>query len=132
MPPGRHIVKQKKQEGKVTGREDRGKTSRNKNKEAGRTLKGFNRRTGERERYYTCNSEYHYAPQRPQKENRSSGPTPFRRVSKKPSNQPFPSIAMESPLKARVSNLEGQGAPAHKDEHFFSTTLEVGGQCLCA
>ena len=62
----------------------------------GHTLNGFSRRTGERSRRYTCNSKYHAAPQCPQKENRSEGPSPYQRGPKGPSNRPFPSIAMKS------------------------------------
>ena len=36
----------------------------------GRALNAFNRKTGERNRCYTCNVEYHYEPQRPRSENR--------------------------------------------------------------
>ena len=63
-----------------------------------RTNNPTNRRTGERNRCYTCNSEYRYAPQCPQKENRYSGaPSPLRTGKKSP-KKTYPSVAMEAPV----------------------------------
>ena len=43
------------------GADDRSKTGRSKPKEEGRTTDGFKRKTGDSNRRYTCNIEFHYA-----------------------------------------------------------------------
>lgn len=96
--------------------------------EEGRAKNRFNRRTGERNRRYACNSEYHYAPQCSQKENRYGGAPPCSRYAKNPSNKPFSSIAMESPPEVRPSWKSGYERPERSQEQPFSTTLEIGGQ----
>ena len=78
-------------------KEGGGQGKRDKTSGRERTENPMNRRTGQRDRFHKCNSEYHYAPQCPQKENRYSGaPSPVRN-SKEPPNKPYPSIAMEVP-----------------------------------
>ena len=64
-----------------------------------RTENPINRRAGERNCCYTCNSEHRYAPQCPQKENQySSAPSPLR-ANKNPLDKPYSSIAMETPVE---------------------------------
>ena len=123
LRPGLPFVKRNK--------EGRGKTGRSKHKGDGRTMNGFNRKTGQRNWCYTQNSEYHSAHQWPQNENRLSGPSPFQRVAKAPPSQPYCSIATESPLRVRPPGRDGPGGPERKHKHFFSMTLEIGGQCVC-
>ena len=97
--------------GKGKGNEDRGKQERNKVPGDGRTMNGFNGKTGERNRRFTCNSEYLYAPQRPQKGNRYGGASTRQRVAGQPSSKPYSSIAMESPVEVRSPRLAGSDAP---------------------
>ena len=66
------------------GSEGRGKTGGSREEAAGRISYGFDRRTGERNRCYTRNGAYHYAPQCPQKEDRSSEVSPYQRVPETP------------------------------------------------
>ena len=54
-----------------------------------------------------------------------------RTVSKKPSYQPYSSIALDSPLQDQPSHLDRRRGPARKNERSFSSTLEVGGQFVC-
>ena len=106
--------------------EGRGETEKSENREEGRTLNGCNRRAGERNRRYTWNSGYHYAPQCPQTANRSSGPSRYQRVSKKPSNQPWNLICMSNP-----QTWMGSRASTRKYERALSRNLEAGGQFVC-
>ena len=112
--------------------EDRVKQGGSKASEDGRTVRGFNRRTGGRNRRLTCSSEYDYAPQSPQERNRYGGPPLHQKVAKKPPSKPYPSIAAESPLEVQPSRLSGSDGPERMQEQSFSTTLEVGGQITCA
>ena len=57
-------------------RSDRRKTARSRPRGEGRAMNGFNRKTGESDGRYTCNREFHYAPDCPNKDNRSGGPSP--------------------------------------------------------
>ena len=95
-------------------------------------MNGFNRETWELNRRPTCSSEYHYAPQCPHKENRPSGPAPYQRVAKRSPSKPYSSIGMESPLHVQPPELGGSGKPDRPYEQSFSTTLEIGGQFVCA
>ena len=52
------------------GSEQNGIRGKREASEEGRTTNGFNGETGERDRCYTCNSEYHFVPHRPQTEKR--------------------------------------------------------------
>ena len=66
-----------------TGGGDQGNRDNRAKTESGRTENPISRRTGRRNRCYTCNSEYHCAPQCPQKENRYSGAFPPLKTSEK-------------------------------------------------
>ena len=124
--PGWPIVKQNAQK---NGHGGGGKGAQEKRKPADevRTTDGVNRRTGERNRRYTCNSEYHYAPQCPQKENRYDGaPSPLRQV-KRASSAPY-SISMGAPLTVGPSDKSVPGGPERSHGKSFPTTLEIGGQ----
>ena len=70
----------------------------------GRALNGFDRRTGKRTRCFTCNSEFHFAPNGPSRDNRGIGSTPSTPVWGKPSRPPF-SSAMESSISLRDDGL---------------------------
>ena len=93
-----------------------------------RTKNPINRRTGGRNRCYTCNSEYFYAPQCPQKENWYSGtPSPLR-TNEKPPNKPYSSIAMKSPVEVGSAQKLASLGPERKQEQSFSTTIKLGAQ----
>lgn len=113
------------------GADDRSKTGRSKPKEEGRTTNGFKRKTGDSNRRYTCNIEFHYAPQCPNKDSRSGGPSPNKRIAKKPPSQPHSPIAMESTLGIQPSSLAHFDGPKRPPEHSFSRTLEIAGQFDC-
>ena len=71
---------------------------KNKGTCCGQPSNGSNRRAGERNRCFACNSEYHFAPSRPCRGNRRKGSTPS---WKKPPRPPFSSIAVGSPTSAQ-------------------------------
>ena len=77
----------------------------------GRMKNPIDRRTGRRNRRYTFNGEYHYAPQCPQKENRNSiAPSPLK-TSKK-SNRPYSSTAVETPVEVGILPKSAPAGPA--------------------
>lgn len=100
----------------------------NKVKGGGQMLNSPGRRTGERNRCYTCGSEHHLAPSCPQRKqwkpvSTSSPPS----VNKAPRST-FSSFSMDN--SASVC-MEGSRAPKDKNgncEQPFPTTLEAGGQ----
>ena len=113
------------------GADDRSKTGRSKPKEEGRTTDGSKRKTGDSNGRYTCNIEFHYARQRPRKDSRSGGPSPNKRIAKRPPSQPHSPIAMESTLGIQPSSLAHFDGPKRPPEHSFSRTLEIAGQFDC-
>ena len=80
----------------------------------GRTKNPVGRRTGRRNRRYTCDSEYHYAPQCPLKTSRKS-------------NKPYSSMAMETPIEVGSPLKSAPAGPARSQEQSFPTTIQVGG-----
>ena len=115
-------AKRPKKDGGGHGSREKGKSSG-----AGRAKNAINRRTGERNRCYTCNSEYHYAPQRPQEENRYGGALFSQRRSKKPPNTPYSSIAIETPVGVGSPLKLAPVGPARSHENSFSAPIESGG-----
>ena len=101
-------------------------------KEDGRTMNGLNRKTGERKKCYTCKSEYRLASHCARGENRPHDPSPYQTVVMGPPSQPYSPIATESPMHVRPLKVEGSDGPERRYEHSFSTTLEIGGQFVCA
>ena len=92
-------------------------------------MDGLNRKTGERNSCYACNSQCHYDPQCPKNENHAEGPLAYRQVPKQPSSQPYPVIATESPLQVQRMKSGEKGDADRRCEQSFSTTLGVGGGC---
>ena len=79
---------------------------------SGRTKNPIDRRAERQNRRYACNSECHCAPQCPQKENRRSGaPSPLK-TSKKSSNEPYSSIATETPVDVGSPPKSAPAGPA--------------------
>ena len=72
------------------------KASREKVKEGGDALSGFNRRTGRRKRFYKCDSVYHTAPTCPWRD-----APPEQGRADKPS---FSTISMEAPVWMKKAN----------------------------
>ena len=106
---------------------DHGSREKSKSSGEGRSKNAINRRTGERNRCYTCNIEYHYAPQRPQEETRYGGaPSPQRR-SKKPPKKPYSPSAIETPVVVgSLPKLAPEG-PARSRGNSLTATIELGG-----
>ena len=94
-------AKRAKKEGASCG--DNGKHEQREASEEGRARDGFNRKTGERDTCYFCSSEYHFAPQRPQKGNLRGGPPPPSRPTKQIPEIPYSVITMKSSLEVRPS-----------------------------
>ena len=106
---------------------EQGSRVRNRPSAEGRAENGLNRRTGERNRWYTCFSEYHFAPQCTPKENRYAGVSSSLRQGRKPPSKPN-SIATESPIEVGSPGNAALVGPARSRENSFSTILELGGQ----
>ena len=100
-------------------------------KSEGRMLNGFDRRTGGRNRCFTCNSDYQFAPQCPRKESRGEGPNPSTCVWKEPSRPPYSSIAVESPISVQTDGYDEKSDQRGKCGRPLSATLDLGGQFLC-
>ena len=110
------------------GYEGHSNTGGVKRKEEGRTLNGLNRRTGGRNRCYASKCEYHCAPRRSRKENRSSGLSSLHRAAKRPPSPPYSSIATEFPSHVQPPTWDGEMGSGRTYEHSLSTALDIGGQ----
>ena len=86
--------KAKKEQGNE--RREEGDVKKGENK-----VKGLNRRTGVRDRCFTCNSEYHLAPNCPSRGDSVKGSGPPLPVMSKHLLPPYLSISMESPVSRR-------------------------------
>ena len=92
---------------------------------------GFNRRTGERNRCYTCGSEYHLAPRCTQRRQWRPDGAPSSPPAKQAPRSSVPSIRMDTLASActeRTQNPRGGGGQC---EESFSTTSEAGSQLIC-
>ena len=98
----------------------------------GRAENATNRRTGERNRCYTCNGEYRHAPQSRRKENRYGAASPPLRPSKKSPSKPYSSVVMETPVDVGSPPESAPVGPARAQERSFSTTTDLGGQFAVA
>ena len=87
-----------------------------------------NYRTGEINRCFVCNSEYHYAPQCPRKGGKP-GAYPQQTIGKKKSpSKPYSSIALETPVTENYSPENTQLPPDSIEGNSFSTTIDLGGE----
>ena len=93
----------------------------------GKVKNSPNFRTGETNRRFICNSEYHYAPQRPRKGGKPSSTLPTNSTKKKQPKKPYSSIALESPADGESDHTENDTGNAYTTENSFSTTLDLGG-----
>ena len=84
-------------------------------------------RTGEINRCFVRNSEYHYAPQCPRKGGKGGVRSPSNNGKQKPPLKPYSSIALESPAGGDHIHENNSPAPAPIHEDPFSTTIHLGG-----
>ena len=90
---------------------DNGKPEKRKPSEEGRARNGFNGRTWGQNQCYTCNSEYHFAPQCAQEGNRFGGAPPPTGSANELPNKPYSSFAMDPPLEVRSTEKTLPGGP---------------------
>ena len=79
-PAARLAYRRAKKNGNFAAKEEseEGKSGcKNKGTCCGQPSNGSNRRAGERNRCFACNSEYHFAPNRPPRDSRGEGCAPF-------------------------------------------------------
>ena len=103
-PSSRHGLRAVRQKSRVRKRKRRKENQgriRKRRMGGGRTLNGFNRRAGIRNRCYKCGSENHLAPKYPSKGAPEGESAPYSPSSRKVPRPPYASISMESPASAQ-------------------------------
>ena len=92
----------------------------------GRTLNGFNRRAGKRNRCHRCDCGYHVAPKRPWWDTPRGGLSAVPQGRDKARGPPYSSITRDTPVSAQQAEHLETKETTDACEQSFSVTMDVG------
>ena len=92
----------------------------------GQTLRGFNRKTGLRNRRYLCDSEYHLAPRCPWRGTLRGARSSFSQESGRSYRPLCSSISMETPVLPQKAESVGGSEAGGKCVQSFVSTVDEG------
>ena len=117
-----------KKKGRINSCDGANREGANKIERDWQVLNRSNRRTGECNRCYTCDSEYHLAPKCPgRKQGKPTGAMNPHSANKAP-RPSFSSISLEKPASACMDGYRSPNEGGGNCEHTCSTTLKAGSQ----